>query len=128
MPRLTTKPAPSRSRSRHPAEFQIALPDLSQVSEAVAQLAGSGIEARGAIFTRREVVDFILDLVGYRESEPLLERRLWSLLLETETSCLRRSTGSLRPISLLAVPCPPYPCFDRVGMQRGLALVERELA
>ncbi len=74
MPRPTSKSAPQRSR--HSADFQIALPGLSQVDEAVAQLAGGGIEARGAIFTRREVVDFILDLVGYKECEPLLERRL----------------------------------------------------
>jgi hypothetical protein len=76
MPRPTTKSALTRSRSRGPSDFQISLPGLSQVENAVAQLAGGGIEARGAIFTRREVVDFILDLVGYRESEPLLERRL----------------------------------------------------
>ncbi|OOG56172.1 hypothetical protein B0E49_06960 [Polaromonas sp. C04] len=31
---------------------------------------------RGAIFTRREVVDFILDLVGYEAPEPLYERTL----------------------------------------------------
>lgn len=35
-----------------------------------------GIEARGAIFTRSEVVDFILDLVGYTEDQPLHEKRL----------------------------------------------------
>jgi hypothetical protein len=76
MPHPTSKSAPQRSRSRHSVDFQIALPGLSQVDEAVAQLAGGGIEARGAIFTRREVVDFILDLVGYKECEPLLEARL----------------------------------------------------
>lgn len=35
-----------------------------------------GLEARGAIFTRSEVVDFILDLAGYAEDQPLHERRL----------------------------------------------------
>ena len=30
-----------------------------------------GLEARGAIFTRSEVVDFILDLAGYTEDQPL---------------------------------------------------------
>lgn len=34
------------------------------------------IEARGAIFTRSEVVDFILDLAGYTEDQPLHEKRL----------------------------------------------------
>lgn len=31
---------------------------------------------RGAVFTRREVVDFILDLTGYTEDQPLHEKRL----------------------------------------------------
>ncbi|MCL2830911.1 MAG: Eco57I restriction-modification methylase domain-containing protein [Betaproteobacteria bacterium] len=35
-----------------------------------------GIEARGAIFTRREVVNFILDLVGYTEDQSLHKKRL----------------------------------------------------
>ncbi len=35
-----------------------------------------GHEVRGAIFTRSEVVDFILDLAGYTEDQPLHERRL----------------------------------------------------
>jgi hypothetical protein len=35
-----------------------------------------GLVARGAIFTRSEVVDFILDLAGYTEDLPLHEKRL----------------------------------------------------
>jgi hypothetical protein len=35
-----------------------------------------GLEARGAIFTRSEVVDFMLDLVGYTEDQPLHEKRI----------------------------------------------------
>jgi hypothetical protein len=43
-----------------------------EVDEAVRVLASNGgIEERGAIFTRREVVDFILDLIGYSPSQPL---------------------------------------------------------
>ena len=38
--------------------------------------AGSGAEARGAIFTRVEVVNFILDLVGYTGDQPLHRKRL----------------------------------------------------
>ena len=41
-----------------------------------ATMAGAGVEARGAIFTRREVVEFILDLVGYVPSHPLHRQRL----------------------------------------------------
>jgi Eco57I restriction-modification methylase/TaqI-like C-terminal specificity domain len=35
-----------------------------------------GIEERGAVFTRVEVVDFILDLAGYTSDQPLYERRI----------------------------------------------------
>ena len=41
---------------------------------ALAQTAS--IDERGAIFTRREVVDFILDLVGYTADKPLYQMRL----------------------------------------------------
>ncbi len=58
-----------------PAELLIRQPsllDLCRVTEAVNALANSGgIEERGAIFTRREVVDFILDLTGYTTDRPL---------------------------------------------------------
>ena len=44
---------------------------------AVEALASQGgVEARGAVFTRREVVDFILDLAGYTPNKPLHEQRL----------------------------------------------------
>ena len=55
---------------------QQSFPDLCQVSDAVADLATSGAEARGAIFTRREVVEFILDLAGYTMDRPLHRLRL----------------------------------------------------
>ncbi|MCB0223714.1 MAG: Eco57I restriction-modification methylase domain-containing protein [Anaerolineae bacterium] len=38
--------------------------------------AQGDIEARGAIFTRLEVVEFILDLVGYSVDQPLYRRRI----------------------------------------------------
>lgn len=41
------------------------------VASAVNDMAEAGVEARGAIFTRREVVDFILDLIGYDAARPL---------------------------------------------------------
>ena len=44
---------------------------------AIEQLALSAeAESRGAVFTRREVVDFILDLTGYTEDQSLHEKRL----------------------------------------------------
>lgn len=46
------------------------------ITDAVVALASAGIEQRGAIFTRREVVDFILDLTGYTVDRPLHQLRL----------------------------------------------------
>lgn len=54
-----------------------AFPRPAAVTNAIEILASnSSIEARGAIFTRIEVVDFILDLVGYVVSEPLHHSRI----------------------------------------------------
>jgi hypothetical protein len=50
-------------------------PEACPVQAAVDSLSESGVEARGAVFTRREVVDFILDLVRYDEALPLHEKR-----------------------------------------------------
>lgn len=48
-----------------------------KVQAAVDHLALSAeSNSRGAIFTRREVVDFILDLAGYKGDQPLHEKRL----------------------------------------------------
>ena len=49
----------------------------SKVAAAIEKLsAAAGGESRGAIFTKIEVVDFILDLVGYTEDQPLYRKRL----------------------------------------------------
>ena len=48
-------------------KVQAAIDDLALSAES---------NSRGAIFTRREVVDFILDLAGYTEDQPLHEKRL----------------------------------------------------
>jgi len=60
---------------------QLSLPPFSQPNPescdaADRHFAKATADERGAVFTRREVVDFILDLVGYRETEPLHEARL----------------------------------------------------
>ncbi len=47
-----------------------------EVAAAVASLSDAGVEARGAVFTRREVVEFILDLTGYTADKPLHRARL----------------------------------------------------
>jgi hypothetical protein len=57
--------------------FQPSLILHGPVVAATHELAqNAGTEARGAIFTRREVVDFILDLVGYTTEQPLSRFRL----------------------------------------------------
>ena len=48
-----------------------------KVQAAIDHLALSAeSSSRGAVFTRREVVDFILDLADYTEDQPLHEKRL----------------------------------------------------
>ncbi|MDP2752406.1 MAG: Eco57I restriction-modification methylase domain-containing protein [Rhodocyclaceae bacterium] len=47
------------------------------VAAAIEKLSVStGTESRGAVFTRAEVVEFILDLAGYTKDQPLHEKRL----------------------------------------------------
>src|SRR3569832_1669568 len=54
---------------------QLSLPILD-FSEAVNRLAQSSVEERGAVFTKRVVVEFILDLAGYTIDQPLHRFRL----------------------------------------------------
>lgn len=58
------------------APLQLSLAGLSQLDPAVHALANAEAEDRGAVFTRREVVDFILDLVGYTIDQPLHRQSL----------------------------------------------------
>lgn len=54
-----------------------ATPVLSpDVSNAVNQIRKSGVEERGAVFTKRAVVDFMLDLAGYTADQDLTTARL----------------------------------------------------
>lgn len=59
-----------------PAQILLPFRDcpIANASEYLA--SESGAAARGAIFTRSEVVDFILDLAGYTEDQPLHKLRL----------------------------------------------------
>jgi hypothetical protein len=48
-----------------------------KVWAAAEQLASNAeISARGSVFTRQEVIDFILDLTGYTEDRPLHQKRI----------------------------------------------------
>lgn len=49
----------------------------SEITEAMRILSQSeGTDERGAIFTRRSVVDFMLDLIGYTPDQPLHQRAM----------------------------------------------------
>ena len=63
----------SRSKGAHRV---VAVPACPVMAATEALAAEGGHEARGAIFTRSEVVDFVLDLAGYTEDQPLHEKRL----------------------------------------------------
>ena len=49
---------------------QHSFPTFCPITEAVSILSESDAKERGAIYTRREVVEFILDLVGYTSDRP----------------------------------------------------------
>ncbi|MBF0144607.1 MAG: Eco57I restriction-modification methylase domain-containing protein [Magnetococcales bacterium] len=55
---------------------QLSFPGMCSVEDALNQLATASIQDRGAVFTRSEVVDFILDLVGYTTDQSLHQKRL----------------------------------------------------
>lgn len=55
---------------------QHSFPTFCPITEAVSTLSESDAKERGAIYTRREVVEFILDLVGYTSDRPLYQSRL----------------------------------------------------
>ena len=70
-PRATSMMSTERS-----ALVQPSLPGFCEVESALERLSQAGIEQRGAIFTRSEVVEFMLDLVGYKAESPLQHMRL----------------------------------------------------
>ncbi|MCB0634806.1 MAG: Eco57I restriction-modification methylase domain-containing protein, partial [Lewinella sp.] len=57
-------------------DFVASVPLQAELISAVEAMAEAGVEDRGAIFTRRSVVDFILDLTGYTSDKPLYKTRL----------------------------------------------------
>lgn len=63
---MSTSPNAARS---------IAVPS-SDPSRGTSHFAKVGVQERGAVFTRREVVEFILDLAGYTVDRPLHQFRL----------------------------------------------------
>lgn len=60
----------------HSVNQQLSFLETPEIDAAVAGMAASGVESRGAVFTRREVVEFILDLAGYTADRPLHRARL----------------------------------------------------
>ena len=68
MSRRLTKPLP--------VVRQQYLSGFSQIDSEVDRMSQTSHESRGAVFTRREVVEFILDLAGYVPERPLYELSL----------------------------------------------------
>lgn len=57
--------------------MQLSIDGMCPISAALKSLAeADGIDKRGAIFTRREVVDFLLDLAGYTADKKLDTKRI----------------------------------------------------
>jgi hypothetical protein len=93
---------------------QASLPGMCPVTEAVAELAAAGIEQRGAIYTKREVVEFILDLAGYEVARPLYQSRLLEpsfgdgdflqIVIERLLESWRKAGAPGDPVEMLA-PC-----------------------
>ena len=63
-------------RNPSPLASQVSLPGFCPVQDALGHLSQAGAKARGAIYTRREVVEFILNLVGYTVDRPLYDLSL----------------------------------------------------
>ena len=58
------------------ATFNSELARSHELQQAIDLVAAASIEERGAVFTRREVVEFILDLADYHQNGNLMETRL----------------------------------------------------
>ncbi|MFC3101072.1 Eco57I restriction-modification methylase domain-containing protein [Altererythrobacter lauratis] len=63
-------------KARPAFDYQPPLFGDCPIEQAVHAMANAGVEERGAIFTRTEVVEFILDLAGYDPALPLHTMRL----------------------------------------------------
>ena len=64
------------AESVRPLLRQAWFPSMCPVEDALEGFAAAGIEERGAIFTRREVVEFILDLLSYTPDRALYQHRI----------------------------------------------------
>nr|WP_245218872.1 Eco57I restriction-modification methylase domain-containing protein [Rubellimicrobium aerolatum] len=86
------------------------MPSFCPVTAAVEAMAEAGVEERGAVFTRREVVDFLLDLAGYTADQDLARLRLLEpsfghgdFLLPALDRLLAAWTGQGRPDPVVAL-------------------------
>lgn len=109
---------------------QIFLPGLDPIAAAVRQVAEAGIDERGAIFTKQEVVEFILDLIGYTADKPLHKQRLLEpsfgsgdFLLAAVQRLLKASRKHLRGNSFSAASL--LDCIRGVELHRASFLYTR---
>lgn len=117
---------------------QPSFPGMCPIEAALDLLEDAGIEERGAVYTRREVVEFILDLVGYTSDIRLTERTLLEpsfgdgdfLLVAVERLLAAwRSDNSEEPAESLG-PCIRAVELNRASFdgtrQKVLSLLKRE--
>jgi hypothetical protein len=100
---------------------QPSLPELCPVTAAVNQVATSGMEARGAIYTRREVVEFMLDLAGYTTDRALHKMRLLEPSFGGGDFLLPAIERLLKPWTKAGRPDPVeclVPCIHAVELHR----------
>jgi hypothetical protein len=89
----------------------------SAIRQAVEQLANAGCDERGAVYTKRSVVDFILDLSGYTADRPLLSLRILEpcfgrgdFLLPIAMRLLDYWKNARKPVQQL------YPCIRAIEL------------
>ena len=95
------------------------LKSLPAIQDALKRLSESSVEARGEIFTRREVVEFILDLCGYTRDQELVCCRLLELSVgdgDFLFPAVERLIESLKPRARRQARDGQFPLFP--GLQR----------
>ncbi len=98
---------------------QASLPGLCPITDALERLAhDSDHEERGAVYTRREVVDFMLDLAGYTADRALYRQRLLEPSFGTGEFLLAAVERLLESRQLAGQAVDLAPCIRAVELHR----------
>lgn len=128
-------------KARPAFDYQPPLFGDCPIEQAVHAMANAGVEERGAIFTRREVVEFILDLAGYDPALPLHTMRLLEPsfgggdflfpAIERLLNAYHRHGGSNPEVDLVSAVCAVelhHASVTETGMALESLLVEKGVA